>query len=182
MTHVTVVRMHRRTWGTSLLLGLLVLVSTMTASTAPASARSASTATASRTTTVSAPTKFESDLLMYINNRRTYVGCPKLTYNSYLAYAARQHTSRMVAAQQVSHQLARESSLAERVTAAGYTPWRILAENLAMGPTSPWGVYKLWMGSTPHRANIQNCSLRNAGLGVAWVDGRAWATLDLGRQ
>lgn len=119
---------------------------------------------------------------MYINNRRTVVGCAKLAYNGYLAYAARQHTSRMVSAQTLSHQLSREASLGTRVTNAGYTNWRMLAENLAYGPTSPWGVYTLWMGSSPHRANIENCSLRDAGLGVAWVNGKSWSTIDFGRR
>jgi uncharacterized protein YkwD len=119
---------------------------------------------------------------MYINNRRAKIGCPRLTYNSYLAYAARQHTSRMVAAQQVSHQLSREASLASRITAAGYTPWRLLAENLAEGTRTPWSTYALWMNSPGHRANIQNCSLRNAGLGVAWYNNTSWDTIDFGRQ
>jgi uncharacterized protein YkwD len=169
--------MHRRAWGTSLLFGLLVLASAM-----PASAQSATTQTSARATTVSAPTKFESDILMYINNHRAKIACPRLSYNSYLAYAARQHTSRMVAAQQVSHQLARESSLADRITAAGYTPWRLLAENLAEGTRTPWSTYVLWMNSPGHRANIENCSLRNAGVGVAWVNDVSWDTLDFGRQ
>jgi len=169
--------MSRRAWGSSLI-GVLFLV----LSALPASAQSTGPGTASRTTAVSAPTKFETDLLTYINNRRATVGCARLTYNSYLAYAARQHTGRMVAARTLSHQLPGESSLGVRVTNAGYVNWRMLAENLAYGPTSPWAVYKLWMGSTPHRANIENCSLRNTGLGVAWVDGKSWSTIDFGRQ
>ena len=169
--------MHRRAWGTSLLLGSLALLSAM-----PASAQSVLPQTASRATTVSAPTKFESDILMYINNRRSLIGCPKLTYSASLAYAARQHTARMVAARQVSHQLAGESSLATRITAAGYTPWRLLAENLAQGTRSPWSTYALWMNSAGHRANIQNCTLRNAGVGTQWVDNASWDTIDFGRQ
>jgi len=169
--------MHRRAWGTSFLLGLLVLASTM-----PASARSATTQTAARATTVSAPTKFESDLLMLINKRRSAIGCPRLTYNSSLAYAARQHTARMITAHEVSHQLSREPSLATRITNAGYTPWRLLAENLAEGTKGPYATYTLWMHSAPHRANLQNCTLRNAGIGSSWAYGVTWNTIDFGRQ
>ena len=171
------VRMHRRAWGTSLLLGLLVLTSAM-----PASARSATTQTSARTSTVSAPTKFESDLLMLINRRRTAIGCRALSYRSTLAYAARQHTSRMIAAHEVSHQLAREPSLASRITSAGYTPWRWLAENLAEGTKGPYATYTLWMHSSGHRANIQNCTLRNAGIGSSWAYGVTWNTIDFGTQ
>ena len=169
--------MSRRAWGSSLFGVLLLVLSAL-----PASAQSAGSLTAARATAVSAPTKFESDLLTYINNYRAAFGCARLTYNSYLAYAARQHTGRMVAARTLSHQLRGESSLGVRITNAGYVNWRMLAENLAYGPTSPWSVYKLWMSSAPHRANIENCSLRNAGLGVAWVDGKSWSTIDFGRQ
>lgn len=168
--------MHRRAWGTSLLLGLLVLTSTL-----PASARSVATQTSFRTT-VSAPTTFESQLLGYINHRRAMIGCAKLSYSSYLAYAARQHTARMIAAQEISHQLAREPSLASRITSAGYTPWRLLAENLAEGTRGSWGTYQLWMHSPPHRANIQNCGLRNAGIGSSWSNDVTWNTIDFGRQ
>jgi uncharacterized protein YkwD len=119
---------------------------------------------------------------VHINNRRSAIGCPKLTYNSHLAYAARQHTSRMVAAHTLSHQLSREASLGVRITNAGYVNWRMAAENLAYGTTTPWSTYMLWMRSTPHRANIQNCTLRNAGLGTTMVDGKSWDTIDFGRQ
>jgi uncharacterized protein YkwD len=169
--------MHRRAWGTSFLLGLLVLTSTL-----PASARSATTQTSTRTAAVSAPTQFESDLLRYINKRRTAIGCPALTYRSTLAYAARQHTARMISAHEVSHQLAREPSLATRITNAGYTPWRLLAENLAQGTKGPWATYSLWMHSAGHRANIENCTLRNTGLGSSWAYGSTWNTIDFGRQ
>ena len=169
--------MTRRAWGSSLAGVLLLVLSAL-----PASAQSTETTTAPRSTTISAPTKFESDILMYINNHRVKIGCVKLTYNGYLAYAARQHTSRMVAAQTLSHQLSRESSLGVRITNAGYINWRMLAENLAYGTRSPWSTYSLWMGSAPHRANIQNCTLRNAGVGTAWVDSKSWDTIDFGRQ
>ncbi|WP_183407086.1 CAP domain-containing protein [Nocardioides marmorisolisilvae] len=148
----------------------------------PASARSATTQTSARTTAVSAPTKFESDLLGMINRRRTAIGCSALSYRSTLAYAARQHTSRMIAAHEVSHQLSREPSLATRITNAGYTPWRWLAENLAEGTKGPYATYTLWMHSAPHRANIENCNLRNAGIGSSWAYGVTWNTIDFGRQ
>ena len=158
--------MSRRAWGSSLLGVLFIVLSAL-----PSSAVS-----------VSPPTDFESRLLVHINNHRADIGCPKLTYNYHLAYAARKHTAKMVAARKLSHQLSGEPSLGSRITAAGYTPWRLLAENLAYGTTTPWSTYKLWMGSGPHRANIENCSLRNAGIGTGWTSGKSWNTIDFGRQ
>jgi uncharacterized protein YkwD len=169
--------MSRRAWGSSLFGVLLISLSTL-----PASALIGSSQASAATTTVAAPTQFESAILWYINHRRELIGCPKLSYNSHLAYAARRHNDRMIAARTISHQLPGEPSLGPRATSAGYTPWRWLAENLAMGPTTSYGVYKLWMGSAPHRANIQNCTLRNVAVATGWLNGRSWDTLDFGRQ
>jgi len=167
--------MHRRTWGTSILLSLLVMTSLVGMDTAPASAQTT-------TSTSTTPTTFEADVQRYVNRHRAAIGCPTLTFRSSLTYAARRHTKWMVDARTLSHQLPGEMALGKRITYAGYTPWRILAENLAMGPSTAYGVYKLWMGSGPHRANIENCSLRNASLGVTMVNGRSWSTMDFGRQ
>ena len=169
--------MSRRTWGSSLIAMLLVALAVL-----PASAQSTSPETAARTTAIAAPTKFETELLSYLNSRRAAIGCSKLVYNAYLALASKRHNALMVRAGYLSHQYPGESSLGVRVTNAGYTGWRMLAENLAYGPTSPWGVYKVWMQSSGHRANIENCSLREAGFGMAYPDGKAWVTLDLGRR
>ena len=147
----------------------------------PASAQSGETRTTARASTVSAPTDFESRLLTHINNHRAAIGCVRLTRSSSLAYAARKHNAKMVTARTLSHQLPGEPSLGSRITAAGYTPWRMAAENLAYGPSTPWDTYALWMRSAPHRANIENCTLHNAGIGSTMVNGKSWDTIDFGR-
>ena len=171
--------MTRRAWGASLAGILLVALSV-----APSSPAASAATTSAGTTARSAytPEQFEARVLALMNNRRATVGCRELTMNSALVLAARRHNNRMVAEQTMSHQLPREASLGPRVTNAGYRGWRMLAENLAWGPTTPYAIYKLWLNSSGHRANMQNCTLRNAGVGMAMSNGHAWVTADFGHR
>lgn len=126
--------------------------------------------------------QFESRLLSRTNSRRLAVGCVALRPNSYLQKAARAHSARMAAAQKLSHQLPGEPAFDVRITRAGYTNWRLLAENIAWGSPIPSVIFQSWMGSTMHRRNIDNCRLRDVGIGVSYAKGYAWVTMDLGRR
>lgn len=174
--------MKRRAWGSSLVGVLLLAVSAW-----PGSAQAASTATTSsfvstRTAATSVASQWRSDITTLINQRRARVGCGALVANYYLFNAAYKHNNKMMAANKLSHQLPGEASLGTRVTAAGYTGWRRLAENLAYGASSASGIYKLWMNSSAHRANIENCTYKDLGLSVGFKNGRPWATADFGRR
>ena len=141
--------------------------------TAPSSARTAALTTA----------QFESRLLALTNARRAKVGCRALRTNASLVTAARRHTERMIASGSFSHQVPRESSLSARIVRAGYTPWRWLAENIAWGGgQTPATMFSMWMHSPPHRANIENCRLRDIGYGVRYGNRAVWATADFGRH
>jgi uncharacterized protein YkwD len=83
---------------------------------------------------------------------------------------------------ELSHQLPGEPDLATRVRLAGYTHWRLLAENLAWGQSSPRAVFRAWRSSAGHRANLDNCRLRHIGIGVLIRGGRPWVTADFGRR
>jgi uncharacterized protein YkwD len=158
-----------------LIAGLVGLPSSATAST------SSTTATA-RTTSLT-PAQFENRLVALTNARRQKIGCPVLRVNSILVGTARLHTKRMVTTGSFSHRVAGEPSLATRITRAGYTGWRQLAENIAWGQRStPYSIFTMWMNSAGHRANIQNCTLRDIGYGVRYSGGAVWATGDFGRR
>ena len=96
--------------------------------------------------------------------------------------AATRHTSRMADQRELSHRLSGEADLASRITAAGYRNWRMLAENLAWGQASPRAVLRAWVHSPGHRANLDNCRLRDIGIGVEIRSGRPWVTADFGRH
>ena len=67
----------------------------------------------------------------------------------------------------LGHQSRDGRSAADRMRAQGYDQPR--AENLAAGQDSAAAVFRFWMESEPHRANILDCEARS--LGVAAVRG-----------
>ena len=60
-----------------------------------------------------------------------------LAWNDALARAAADHSQAMIDADRQAHRLPGEASLGERITAAGYTGWRSLSENIYAYTRSP---------------------------------------------
>jgi uncharacterized protein YkwD len=125
---------------------------------------------------------FEARLFARTNKRRAARGCRPLRLDAALELAARRHSERMSSEGELSHRLADEAGLVERAVSAGYTHWRLLAENLAWGQSSPRAVFRDWVHSPGHRANLDNCRLRDVGVGVVIRGGRPWVTEDFGRH
>lgn len=125
---------------------------------------------------------FEGALLARTNARRGRHGCRPLRLDVHLVQAAQQHSLRMVEQRSLSHQVAGELPLGGRAVAAGYTSWRVLAENLAWGQATPAQVFRDWVHSPSHRANLDNCRLRDVGVSVVFAGGRPWVTEDFGRH
>lgn len=171
------------------LLGLVCLLLAMPGTPAVAAAQPApvtgpgarTAADDARLTTLSAAT-FERRLFNRVNARRDARGCRLLRLNSALVRAARSHSSLMASRREFSHRVAGESSFATRITRAGYTRWRIIAENLAYGQATPRAVVRAWVRSRGHRANLDNCRLRDVGYAVVMSGGRPWITADFGRR
>lgn len=172
--------MYRRTWIPALLGLVLIALNTLPAAQAHA-ATATSTATTSTSRVAMSTTEFETRLLALINARRSKIGCRALRANTALVAAARKHSRAMAGAGTLSHRLPGEPGLATRIERAGYHNWSSAAENIAWGAETPQRVYTLWMNSSGHRANIQRCAYRDAGIGVV-VTRRTWVTLDLGRR
>jgi uncharacterized protein YkwD len=167
--------------GLPMLMCLVGLVgSVLPAPTAQAASTSQGTVRA-RSTTLSAA-EFSIRLLTRMNHRRADQGCREFRLSPALVLAAQRHTDAMVVRSELSHRLAGEADLSGRAVSAGYTHWRILAENLAWGQTGPRAVLRAWVHSPGHRANLDNCRLRDVGLGIAIRSGRPWVTADFGRR
>ena len=165
-----------------MLLGLVCL-SLGIISTGPAQAATLASGESTGTSTMSMTTGvFESRLLSHTNYRRARHGCRPIRLNSALVLAARRHSNAMSNQSTLSHRLAGVGDLASRVVAAGYTHWRMLAENLAWGQATPREVFRDWVHSPGHRANLDNCRLREIGFGVVYRSGRPWVTADFGRR
>ena len=138
-------------------------------------------ATRATSTTYSA-TDFENRLYARTNNRRLRHGCRPIRQNAALALAARLHSIRMSDSSELSHRLADELDLDGRAVAAGYTSWRMLGENLAWGQATPGQVFREWLHSAGHRANLDSCRMRDVGVAVVIRGGEPWITEDFGRR
>ena len=125
---------------------------------------------------------FEARLFVRTNKRRAAHGCRPLRLDAALQLSARRHSDLMSSESELSHRLADEPGLVERAVSAGYTPWRLLAENLAWGQSTPGEVFRDWVHSPGHRENLDNCRLRDVGVGVVIRGGRPWVTEDFGRR
>ncbi|HWJ68362.1 MAG TPA: CAP domain-containing protein [Nocardioides sp.] len=124
----------------------------------------------------------EDRVVALTNVHRRARGCAPLRTNAYLRKAARGHTVRMALREVMSHQLPGEPRFTTRITNAGYTRWRRVAENVARGFAGPRDVVRAWMQSPGHRRNILDCRLRDLGVGVVLRDGQLWWTQNFGRR
>jgi uncharacterized protein YkwD len=102
------------------------------------------------------------------NTYRVANGCPALRVNTILMGTAQGHSQEMALRDYVGHTSADGTSPWDRIKAAGYT-YRLVAENIAWGATSPEQVVDAWFFEPPpndaHRKNILNCGLREIGVG-----------------
>ncbi len=106
------------------------------------------------------------------NAYRVANGCPALTVNAILMGTAQGHSQEMALRDYVAHTSADGTSPWDRIKAAGYT-YRLVAENIAWGATSPEQVVDAWFFESPpndaHRKNILNCGLREIGVGYYYL-------------
>lgn len=113
-------------------------------------------------------------MLCLINRARESFGIAPLHFNRDLSRSATGHSNDMVRHRYFSHYGSGGSTLAGRVGRAGYlggTGFYFVGENIGGGPGrrfgSPIQVFRSWMHSPPHRANILDREFRDFGVGVA---------------
>ncbi len=103
-------------------------------------------------------------LVTLINHHRRNIGCPALAWNSVVARVAQAHSDDMIRRNYFDHNTPEGASPARRLENAGLR-WSREAENIAAGQRTAHEVYDSWMRSSGHRANIENCALREHGIG-----------------
>ncbi len=115
-----------------------------------------------------------SSVLCLVNRVREHYGLDRLHYNPDLRRSATGHSNNMVANGYFSHFGPAGSTPSARITRAGYLARArsyFLGEDLAGGEGrrygSPLGIFRAWMHSPPHRANILNLRFHDVGVGVA---------------
>lgn len=108
-----------------------------------------------------------------MNAHRESVGCAPLKWNPEVAEVALGHSRDMVERDFFSHQNPDGESPFDRLHAAGITYSRA-AENIAYGYPTGTAVLTVWLNSSGHKANIENCALTEHGVGLV---GTHWTHL-----
>lgn len=96
---------------------------------------------------------------------------PSVRSHSDLAQAAQGHAEAMEAEGFFGHTGLDGSTVGSRVTATGYR-WTLVAENIALGQTTPEQALQSWMESEGHCTNLRNPRVEEIGLGNSgsyWV-------------
>ena len=114
-----------------------------------------------------------SSMLCLVNRVRDHYGLRSLRFNPELRSSATGHSNDMVADDYFSHYGPQGSTPSGRLARSGYLAsvdtYRI-GENIGGGGGrrgSPLAVFRAWMHSPPHRANILDRGFREFGVGVA---------------
>ena len=89
-----------------------------------------------------------------------------LTAESALFDAAQKYAELMAERKQLSHNVDGQT-LRMRVNNSGYNRWTTIGENIAMGFKDTDSLFKSWMDSPGHRANILNPKFKDTGIGIA---------------
>ncbi len=108
-----------------------------------------------------------------VNAHRRRAGCAALAWDDRAAAAAQAHSEDMARRRYFAHESPEGVGPAQRLEAAGVL-WRRVAENVALTSAGPDDAVRLWLGSSAHRENIENCDLTHAGVGVS---GDRWTQL-----
>ncbi|WP_433016588.1 CAP domain-containing protein [Kribbella sp. CA-294648] len=106
----------------------------------------------------------EREVLDLTNQARSNKGCRPLKLDDSLVEAAGSHASDMVRRHYLDHTNPDGEGPGDRMAKAGWqgSGW---GENIAAGYESPQRVFKAWMNSDGHRANILNCKFTKIGIG-----------------
>ena len=112
----------------------------------------------------SASSDYVSEVVRLVNIERTARGLPALTMDTTLNAAAAERAKEITTC--FAHERPDGSSCFTILNKYGVS-YRVAAENIAAGQSTPAAVVNSWMNSEGHRANILNSSLRKIGVGYA---------------
>jgi uncharacterized protein YkwD len=123
----------------------------------------------------------ERRLLEMANQDRAKAGLPPLKRDDGLTQAARAHATAMAAQRKLSHQLAGEPNLEQRLAANSKDHLDQSGENVAYAGTVDEAEDSL-MHSPPHRANLLNADYNVAGFSVVRSGSLLYVTQDFGHS
>lgn len=124
-------------------------------------------------------------VLNLINTTRAANGCGPVAANPQLTSAAARHANDVMRNGAMGHVGSDGSSVAKRVTDAGYVPYATLGEVVFWG-TGPHGnpsaAVTWWMNSPGHRAIITDCRFTEAGFSAVSDGTKMTAAGDFGKK
>lgn len=151
-----------------------------TGATAPVETSTAAPAPAATVPSLTHDSEAEQELMKLANDARAHAGLPPLKADEGLAEAAREHAAALARENQLSHQLAGEPPLKQRLAKSSLQLDRA-GENVAYDV----GVEQAHQGlmhSPPHRANLLNTSYNVAGFAVVHEGPRLYVVQDFGHS
>ena len=115
------------------------------------------------------PARAREKLHVFVNHYRVEHGIRRLHENHDVDRTAQRHAVAMKNARTLFH----SSNMWTKLRGHHAKYW---GENVGMGP-SVWKVFKGWVRSSEHRANMLSRRYRSSGIGVAYAHGCYWITM-----
>jgi hypothetical protein len=118
---------------------------------------------------------YASRLVQLVDQARQQHGLGSLSVASGTSQVAASWTAHLDAAQSLSH----NPDLRHQLETHGSADWTSYGENVGQGPAGdPDALFKAYMNSSEHRANILNTAYRFTGVAVVLDGDTAWNTFD----
>ncbi len=115
----------------------------------------------------------EKRMLKLHNQARTKRGLKALCVNLALTNSARAHSQEMLEKDYLSHNSFNGETVGQRLNRFGYTSsgrsYYLIGENIGClcgSRNAPYDMFKWWMSSPSHKANVLNKNFRQVGIGV----------------
>jgi uncharacterized protein YkwD len=108
-------------------------------------------------------------MLSWVNHTRTEHGARKITMNDAVVRLARKHNLEMARKRTLFH----TDDLGYKLR---YVDWHTWGENVGAG-IDPYGLYKAYMASPDHRANILDKRFDHVGISFVVRKGIMWSTM-----
>lgn len=101
------------------------------------------------------------DRIRHNTHRKNHVGAVALENRKCLKNIARAWAKHLAESGSFEH----NPNFAKQITNQCAFKWQVVGENIAYGPTEP-GIFKAWLGSSLHHANIDKKAYRYVGIGA----------------
>jgi len=120
----------------------------------------------------------EAHLHALVNQRRSEVGCPPLSWHAPSAAVAEARSADMIERRYFDHVTPDGHTVFDQLRDKGIAAWGSIAENIALTQVGPSAVLELWRDSPPHRKNLDNCAFTHEAIGER---GGVWTQILLAR-